>query len=99
MLLEDVSGTKVRSFSVPYGSSVDLTTELAEHLRHEGYQAVFLAEGRANSSRIHSSRIHDLTLDDLMLDRVSIKACTDAAFFSEIEILPRLRSLRSSLAN
>ena len=76
-----------------------LPTELAEHLRREGYKAVFLAEGRANSSRIHSSRIHDLTLDDLMLDRVSIKAGTDAAFFSEIEILPRLRSLRSSLAN
>ena len=84
---------------MPYGSSVDFTDELAEHLRREGYKAVFLAEGRANSSRIHSSRIHDLTLDDLMLDRVSIKAGTDAAFFSEIEILPRLRSLRSSLAN
>ena len=41
----------VRSFSVPYGSSVDLTDELAAHLRHEGYKAVFLAEGRANSSR------------------------------------------------
>ncbi|MFY9951070.1 MAG: polysaccharide deacetylase family protein [Candidatus Sulfotelmatobacter sp.] len=99
MLLEDVSRTKVRSFSVPYGSSVDLTPELAEHLRREGYKAVFLAEGRANSSRIQSSRIHDLTLDDLMLDRVSIKAGSDAAFFSEIEILPRLRSLKTSLLN
>ena len=93
-ILEDVSGTKVRSFSVPYGSSSDLTNELAEHLRHEGYKAVFLAEGRANSSRIH-----DLNLDDLTLDRVSLKASTDAAFFSEIEILPRLRSLKNSLAN
>jgi len=88
-ILEEVSGTKVRSFSVPYGSSADLTDSLAEHLRREGYKAVFLAEGRANSSRIH----------DLTLDRVSIKASTDAAFFSEIEILPRLRSLRSSRTN
>ena len=93
-ILEDVSGTKVRSFSIPYGSSADLTNELAEHLRREGYKAVFLAEGRVNSSRIHLSRIHDLTLDELTLDRVSIKASTDAAFFSEIEILPRLRSLK-----
>ena len=93
-VLEEVSGTNVRSFSVPYGSSADLTNELAAHLRHEGYKAVFLAEGRANSSRIH-----DLNFDDLTLDRVSIKAGTDAAFFSEIEILPRLRSLRSSLSN
>jgi peptidoglycan/xylan/chitin deacetylase (PgdA/CDA1 family) len=99
VVLEEVSGTNVRSFSVPYGSSVDLTSSLAEHLRREGYKAVFLAEGRANSSRIHSSRIHDLALDDLTLDRVSIKAGTDAAFFSEIEILPRLRRLRSSLTN
>ncbi len=98
-ILEDVSGTKVRSFSIPYGSSADLTNELAEHLRREGYKAVFLAEGRANSSRIHLSRIHDLTLDELTLDRVSIKASTDAAFFSEIEILPRLRSLKTSLLN
>jgi peptidoglycan/xylan/chitin deacetylase (PgdA/CDA1 family) len=70
-VLEEVSRTNVRSFSVPYGSSVDLTNELAEHLRREGYKAVFLAEGRANSSRIHSSRIQDLTLEDLTLDRVS----------------------------
>jgi peptidoglycan/xylan/chitin deacetylase (PgdA/CDA1 family) len=93
-VIEEVSGTNVRSFSVPYGSSLDLTNSLAEHLRSEGYKAVFLAEGRANSSRIH-----DLTLEHLTLDRVSLKANTDAAFFSEIEILPRLRSLRSSLAN
>lgn len=84
--LEAISGTKVRSFSVPYGSSADLTTDLAAHLRRSGYRAVFLAEGSANSSRPHSH-----------LDRVSIKAGTDAAFFSEIEILPRLRAIRNDL--
>lgn len=88
-VLEEISGTNLRSFSVPYGSSVDLTHELAGHLRNTGYKAVFLAEGRANSSRT----------SDLTLDRVSVKASTDAAFFSEIEILPRLRSIRNSLSN
>ena len=50
-VLEAVSGRKVRSFSVPYGSSADLTTDLVAHLRRSGYEAIFLAEGRANSSR------------------------------------------------
>ncbi len=86
-VIEAVSGTKVRSFSVPYGSSADLTADLVAHLEHSGYEAVFLAEGRANSWG--GNRSH--------LDRVSIKARTDASFFSEIEILPRLRTLRKFL--
>ena len=83
--LEAISGTKVRSFSVPYGSSADLTADLAHHLQRSGYEAVFLAEGRANLPQTRDSHF----------DRVSIKASTDAAFFSEIEILPRLRRIRS----
>jgi peptidoglycan/xylan/chitin deacetylase (PgdA/CDA1 family) len=82
-VLEEISGTKVRSFSVPYGSSVDLTLDLSRYLQRSGYKAVFLAEGRANSSPTYES----------LLDRVSIKASTDAALFSEIEILPRLRTI------
>ena len=84
-MLEAVSGRKVRSFSVPYGSSADLTTNLVAHLHRSGYEAVFLAEGCANSLRAHRSR----------LDRVSIKASSDSALFSEIEVLPRLRTLRN----
>ncbi len=86
-MLEEISGTRVRSFSVPYGSSVDLTADLAEHLRRSGYKAVFLAEGRANSTGTR----------EFHLDRVSVKASTDAVFFSEIEILPRLRSIRNRI--
>ncbi len=87
-VLEEISDTQVRSFSVPYGSSVDLTTELAQHLQKSGYRAAFLAEGRANSTA---------TLQ-LHLDRVSIKASRDAAFFSEIEVLPRLRRIRAGIS-
>jgi peptidoglycan/xylan/chitin deacetylase (PgdA/CDA1 family) len=87
VLLEATSGTKVRSFSVPYGSSADLTADLVVHLQRCGYEVVFLAEGRANSSLTHGSP----------LDRVSIKASTEAGFFSEIEILPRLRTVSNSL--
>ena len=56
-MLEATSGTKVRSFSVPYGSSADLTSDLVAHLQRSGYEAVFLAEGRANSSRHSPLRV------------------------------------------
>jgi peptidoglycan/xylan/chitin deacetylase (PgdA/CDA1 family) len=86
-VLEAASGTKVRSFSVPYGSSADLTCGTLNHLECSGYEAIFLAEGRTNSPR----------LDRLRLDRVSIKAESDAALFSEIEVLPRLRSAKDGV--
>ncbi len=80
-VLEAMSGTPVRSFSVPYGSSTDLTLGLLDHLRNSGHQAAFLVEGRANGPQ--TERFH--------LYRVDIKARGDAALFSEIEVLPRLR--------
>jgi len=86
-VLEAVSGRKVRSFSVPYGSSADLTTDLLAHLHRSGYQAVFLSESGVNT----------LKSDPFRLNRVSIKTGSDDALFSEIEILPRLRAIRNSL--
>lgn len=85
-ILELVSGKKVRSFSVPYGSSADLRENLLNHLQHTECQAIFLAEGRANSSDRR-----------LLTDRVSIHAASDSTLFSEIEVLPRLRSLRDGV--
>jgi|GEM_PF-1947878 len=87
-VLEDISGRAVRSFSVPYGSSADLTPELSSHLQSTGHQAIFLAESVANSKGA----------DLFQLDRVSVKGRSDAERFSEIEILPRLRMLRNSLS-
>ena len=86
-MLEAASGRKVRSFSVPYGSSADLTSDLVAHLRRSGYEAAFLSESRANPP------CHDR----FCLDRVSISTGRDGVLFSEIEILPRLRTIRSSL--
>jgi peptidoglycan/xylan/chitin deacetylase (PgdA/CDA1 family) len=86
-VLEGISGTEVTSFSVPYGSSIDLPEELAQHLCRSGYKAVFLADGKANLSPIRGSQF----------DRISIKANTDAALFSEIEVLPRIRSFKRRL--
>jgi peptidoglycan/xylan/chitin deacetylase (PgdA/CDA1 family) len=86
-VLETTSGRKVRSFSVPYGSSADLTSDLVAHLHHSGYKAVFLSEGRVNTP----------TSDRFRLNRVSIKTGSDDLLFSEIEILPRLRAIRNAL--
>jgi peptidoglycan/xylan/chitin deacetylase (PgdA/CDA1 family) len=88
-MLESISGSIVRSFSVPYGSSVDLTSDLCQHLQRSGYKATFLAEGQANPSTGTGSH----------LDRISLKAGSGAAFFSEIEILPRLRRIRNRLVS
>jgi len=87
-LLEAASRASVRSFSVPYGSSADLTPSLLRHLQQRGYEAIFLAEGRANPSGARGSHF----------DRVSIHASKNAAFFSEIEVLPRLRNIRWDLS-
>ena len=86
-VLEAISGTKVRAFSVPYGLSADLTVELLERLQRSGHQAVFLAESCANPVRTDRYRI----------DRVAVKGCSEDALFAEIEIFPRFRVIRNWL--
>jgi len=85
--LEAISGKKVRSFSVPYGSSADLNSELTQHLKSSGYQAAFLSESVANAA----------DADPLHIDRVSIRTGAAHALFLQIEILPRLRVIRNRL--
>jgi peptidoglycan/xylan/chitin deacetylase (PgdA/CDA1 family) len=85
--LEAVTGTKVRSFSQPYGSAKDLTPTVVHHLERTGHRVAFLSESVANA------RGADL----LHLDRVSTCAESDDALFFEIEVLPRLRAVRNRL--
>lgn len=85
--LEALCGTRVRSFSQPYGSSKDLTPALAKHLKQSGHQAVFLSESVANPQRYNLDR----------LDRISTCAGSDDALFFDIEVLPRLRARRNQL--
>ncbi len=86
--LEALSGTKVRSFSQPYGSSTDLTDELLGHLKESGHEAVFLSESVANPRGA----------DPFHLDRVSTRAESDGTLFFELEALPRLRAARNRLS-
>lgn len=85
--LEAISGTIVRSFSQPYGSSRDLTRELASHLERSGHEAVFLSESVANPRGV----------DPFHLDRVNPRVDSDDSLFVELEILPRLRRVRNQL--
>jgi peptidoglycan/xylan/chitin deacetylase (PgdA/CDA1 family) len=83
--LEAASKRKIRSFSLPYGSSADLTSALEEHLKLSGHQAVFLSESVSNPGGANRWRF----------DRVSTRAGSDHALFFDIEILPRLRAIRN----
>ena len=85
--MEAVSGKKVRSFSVPYGSSEDLTSDLVEHLKLSGHEVAFLSESVANLRGANP----------FQLDRVSTHADNDGALFFQIEVLPRLRRTRNRL--
>jgi peptidoglycan/xylan/chitin deacetylase (PgdA/CDA1 family) len=87
--LEALTGRAVRAFSVPYGCSEDLTAELVVHLRHTGHEAAFLVESLPNGRGA----------DHFGFNRVSIRSQEDAGFFSEVEILPRFRAVRSRLFN
>lgn len=85
--LEALSGATIRSFSLPYGSSKDLTNELAEHLELSGHKAVFLSESVANPRRPGLFN----------LDRISPCAESDDGLFFEIEVMPRLRAIRNRM--
>jgi peptidoglycan/xylan/chitin deacetylase (PgdA/CDA1 family) len=86
-VLEAIVNRKVRAFSVPYGSSADVTRELLTQLRQSGHEALFLVESLANTA----------ATDYFHLYRVSVTARSDANFFGELEIQPRLRSIRNRL--
>jgi peptidoglycan/xylan/chitin deacetylase (PgdA/CDA1 family) len=83
--LEAASGKKVRSFSVPYGSSKDLSKDLVGHLRLSGHEVAFLSESAANLRGANQ----------FYLDRVSTHANSEGSLFFQIEVLPRLRATRN----
>jgi peptidoglycan/xylan/chitin deacetylase (PgdA/CDA1 family) len=88
--LQQLTGSPVRSFSVPYGSSLDLTSEVAGYLRGTGHDAIFLSESVANQAGADPKRVS--------MDRISIHASRAEGLFCEIEVLPRLRALRNRYA-
>lgn len=82
--LEALSAKPVRSFSVPYGSSADLSAAVQQHLRRTGHQAIFLSQAVANPCRA----------DRFCIDRVGTRARNNDTLFLDLELLPRLRKIR-----
>ena len=99
--LERVSGTKVRAFSLPYGSVVDFTPTLEAYLRNSGHEAAFLVESRKNTDATdlyHLNRVCLGTSTSQTAKATSaLLGSTPAASFVEIEMLPRLRSIRDAV--
>ena len=85
--LEALSRTKVRSFSLPYGLSKDLTAELKTVLEQSRHEVAFLSESVAND------RSHEC----FSLDRVNPRTNNDGTLFFDLEVLPRLRFIRNRL--
>jgi peptidoglycan/xylan/chitin deacetylase (PgdA/CDA1 family) len=82
--LEAMTGRAVRAFSVPYGSSLDLTPTVASAITRAGHPATFLVEARSNRE----------TIDLAAIQRVSLADMSDLRTGVELEVLPRLRRLR-----
>ena len=83
--LETLSGTTVRSFSVPYGSSADLSGDFAASLQRSGHELIFLSEAVANPGGG----------ERMCFDRVGPRAHSNETLFLELELLPRLRTIRN----
>jgi peptidoglycan/xylan/chitin deacetylase (PgdA/CDA1 family) len=85
--LELITGKPIRTFSAPYGSAIDLPGPLVEYLRGLNHESAFLVESSVNHS--HTDPFHLL--------RVSVQVSNQADLFSELEVMPRLRSIRDAL--
>ena len=82
-----MTGRPVRAFSVPYGSSVDLTPTVATAIARAGHLATFLVEARPNG----------VPTDLGSIQRVSLSNSSDLRSVVELEVLPRLRRLRDQV--
>jgi hypothetical protein len=99
--LERISSTKVRAFSLPYGSVVDFTPTLEAYLRNSGHEAAFLVESRKNTDATDLYHLNRVCLGTSTSQTAratsTLLGSTPAASFVEIEMLPRLRSIRDAV--
>jgi peptidoglycan/xylan/chitin deacetylase (PgdA/CDA1 family) len=85
--LERMSGSRVRSFSVPYGHERDLTPAVLQVLRDSGHEAIFLVHARSNIIR----KAPDIWY------RVSFQQQPASKIRTRVDVLPLLRTLRHRL--
>ncbi len=84
--LERMSGKKLRAFSFPYDDPA--SDEALENIHKSGFQAEFKVSSRANSRKQKGPTWY----------RTSTIRITDPeSFFTNVEVLPRLRAIRHSM--
>lgn len=83
-LLEDISQSHVRSYSVPYGHEKDLPPQLLKFLRASGHEAIFLVHSRANTHRPAADVWY----------RTSLHHEAPKKLRQELRLKPALRSLK-----
>jgi peptidoglycan/xylan/chitin deacetylase (PgdA/CDA1 family) len=85
--LEDLSGSPVRSFSVPYGHHDDLTPEVLDCVRTSGHLATFLVHSRSNWRQ---------PAPDIWY-RTSLHHEPAQALRTELKVKPMIRSLKQMM--
>jgi peptidoglycan/xylan/chitin deacetylase (PgdA/CDA1 family) len=85
--LEELSQSRVRSFSVPYGHERDLTPKLLAALRASGHEAIFLVHARSNWRRPAPD----------MWYRTSLQNEAPKALMKSLRYLPAARSIKRLL--
>jgi peptidoglycan/xylan/chitin deacetylase (PgdA/CDA1 family) len=86
--LEAIVERPVDAFSFPYGSGVDATDEITSELARLGLKAAFLVD----------SRLNRVSPDVMRLFRVSVGSVDPSDLFTDLEVLPALRSLRDRIS-
>jgi peptidoglycan/xylan/chitin deacetylase (PgdA/CDA1 family) len=85
--LERMSGSRVRSFSVPYGHERDLTPAVLRTLRDSGHEAIFLVHARSNIVQ----QAADIWY------RVSFQQQPASKIRTRVDVLPLLRTMKHRL--
>jgi peptidoglycan/xylan/chitin deacetylase (PgdA/CDA1 family) len=88
MAIHAISGRPVRAFAYPYGNLRDRTDLMTKCLRTSGHSCAFVVHNRGNTTKT----------DPYALFRISLTAGDPRLIAAEMEVLPRLRSLKAKLA-
>jgi peptidoglycan/xylan/chitin deacetylase (PgdA/CDA1 family) len=86
-LLEEMTGAKVRAFTVPYGSQHDATPEVLSMVRATGHQATFLVQRRTNAVRPSADIWYRQSMADHLVAQLPVK----------LSLLPQLGELKAAL--
>ena len=86
-LLEQMTGTRIRAFSFPYGSQLDATPEVLDILRASRHEAIFLVKRRTNTVRPAADIWYRQSIADDMVAKLPVK----------LSWLPRMGELKAAL--